>query len=72
MKIYYVNTELEALGQTRKWRSAIQSTNKLMLQPDLDQLLHEKMETEIQCVMMTPLPDDQRVAEMPAQRLQAT
>ena len=56
MKIYYVNTELEALGQTRKWRSAIQSTNKLLLQPDLDQLLQNKMEMEIQCVILAPLP----------------
>ena len=45
---------------------------QLMLQPDLYQLLQGKMETEIQWVILTSLPDDQRVAEMSAQRLQAT
>lgn len=57
--------ELEALSRTRAWRSAIQSTN-LLFQPDLDQLLQEKMEAEIQCIILTraaqtwtPLAKDQ-------------
>uniref|UniRef100_A0ACD5Y9H0 Uncharacterized protein n=1 Tax=Avena sativa TaxID=4498 RepID=A0ACD5Y9H0_AVESA len=45
--------ELEALSRTRAWRSAIQTTNSLLLQPDLDQLLQEKMEAEIQCIILT-------------------
>jgi hypothetical protein len=45
--------ELEALSRTRAWRCAIQSTNNLLLQPDLDQLLQEKMEAEIQCIILT-------------------
>ncbi|EMS48190.1 hypothetical protein TRIUR3_18101 [Triticum urartu] len=45
--------ELEALSRTRAWRSAIQSANNQLLQPDLDQLLQEKMEAEIQCIILT-------------------
>ena len=45
--------ELEALSRTRAWRSAIQSTSNLLLQPDLDRLLQEKMEAEIQCIILT-------------------
>uniref|UniRef100_A0ACD6AJP1 Uncharacterized protein n=1 Tax=Avena sativa TaxID=4498 RepID=A0ACD6AJP1_AVESA len=45
--------ELEALSRTRAWRSAIQTTNSLLLLPDLDQLLQEKMEAEIQCIVLT-------------------
>jgi hypothetical protein len=59
--------ELEAIGRTRAWRCAIQSINNLLLQPDLDQLLQEKMEAEIQCIILTsasqtwtPLAEDRR------------
>ncbi|XP_044435600.1 WPP domain-interacting protein 3 [Triticum aestivum] len=45
--------ELEALSRTRAWRSAIQSANNQLLQPDVDQLLQEKMEAEIQCIILT-------------------
>ncbi|KAM3209792.1 hypothetical protein ACQJBY_064072 [Aegilops geniculata] len=45
--------ELEALSRTRAWRSAIQSANNQLLQPDLDQLLQEKMEAEIRCIILT-------------------
>ncbi|KAE8769735.1 WPP domain-interacting protein 1 [Hordeum vulgare] len=59
--------ELEALSRTRAWRSAIQSANNLLLQTDLDQLLQEKMEAEIQCIILTrtsqtwtPVAEDQK------------
>ncbi|KAM0923712.1 hypothetical protein ACQ4PT_005334 [Festuca glaucescens] len=45
--------ELEALSRTRAWRCAIQSINSLLLQPDFDQLILEKMEAEIQCIILT-------------------
>lgn len=45
--------ELEALSQTQARGNAIESTNLPLLQSDLDQLLQDKMEAEIQCIILT-------------------
>lgn len=45
--------ELEALTRVHAGGTAIESTNLPLLQSDLDQLLQEKMEAEIQCIILT-------------------
>ncbi|XP_062192563.1 WPP domain-interacting protein 1-like [Phragmites australis] len=45
--------ELKALGQMQSGKTAIDSTNLLLSQSDLVRLYQEKMEAEIQCIILT-------------------
>ncbi|XP_062195377.1 WPP domain-interacting protein 1-like [Phragmites australis] len=58
--------ELKSLGWMQPGKTAIESTNLQLSQSDLDRLYQEKMEAEIQCIILTrtyqtwaPLAEDQ-------------